>query len=208
MATALNSTMPALAAARADALPLPTGSEPAPLPDFETLYDDYADFVWRNARRLGVLPDAVDDVVQEVFLVAHRRLCDVERPQALRAWMFSIVIRVVREHRRHARRKDPAQRFGAVMVDPEQLADARSNCPQACAERADAVRLLHQLLSELDDTKREVFVLAELEEMTELEIAEVLGENVNTVHSRLRAARKGFENAAQRQCSRDEWRLR
>lgn len=197
--------MPAQAAARADVMTLPTGSEPARLPDFETLYDDYADFVWRNARRLGVLPDAVDDVVQEVFLVAHRRLCDVEQPQALRAWMFSIVIRVVREHRRHARRKDPAQRPGAVMVDPEQLADERSNCP---AERADAVRLLHQLLSELDDAKREVFVLAEMEEMTELEIAEVLGENVNTVHSRLRAARKGFESAAQRQRSRDEWRLR
>ena len=200
--------MPVQAAARADVVSLSTGSEPAPLPDFESLYDDYADFVWRNARRLGVLPAAVDDVVQEVFLVAHRRLSEVERPQALRAWMFSIVIRVVREHRRHVRRKDPAQRRGATIVDPEQLADGRSNCPQACAERADAVRLLHQMLSELDDAKREVFVLAELEEMTELEIAEVLGENLNTVHSRLRAARKGFENAAQRQRLRDEWRLR
>jgi len=205
VATALNSTMSSTAAARAGDC---TQSVPAPLPDFETLYDEYADFAWRNARRLGVLPEALDDVVQEVFLVAHRRLGDVQYPQALRAWMFSIVIRVVREHRRHLRRKDPAHRLGAVTLDPEQLADERPNSPLASAERADAVRLLHQLLSELDDGKREVFVLAELEEMTELEIAEVLGENVNTVHSRLRAARKAFEIAAERQRSRDEWRLR
>jgi RNA polymerase sigma-70 factor (ECF subfamily) len=201
--------MSSTAAARAgDCVASPTESVPAPLPDFESLYDDYADFAWRNARRLGVLPEALDDIVQEVFLVAHRRLSDVQCPQSLRAWMFSIVIRVVREHRRHLRRKDPAQRLGAAMLDPEQLADERPNSPHACAERADAVRLLHQLLSELDDDKREVFVLAELEEMTELEIAEVLRENVNTVHSRLRAARKAFELAAERQRSRDEWRLR
>jgi RNA polymerase sigma-70 factor (ECF subfamily) len=201
--------MPSTAAAGAEACPSPpAATTPAALPDFETLYDDYVDFVWRNARRLGVLPEAIEDVVQDVFLVAHRRLADVVRPESLRAWVFSIVIRVVRDYRRTLRRKDPAQRLGANGVDPEQLADERRPSPQLCAERADAVRLLHQLLAELDDAKREVFVLAELEEMTELEIAEVLGENVNTVHSRLRAARKAFEAAAQRQRSHDEWRLR
>jgi RNA polymerase sigma-70 factor (ECF subfamily) len=178
------------------------------VPDFDTLYDDYADFVWRNARRLGVAPAALDDVMQEVFCVAHRRLADVTQPESLRAWMFGIVIRVVRDHRRTLRRKDPAKRLGGNSVDPDLLADDREHGPHACAERADAVRLLHELLSELDDAKREVFVLAELEEMTEPEIAEVLGENANTVHSRLRAARKAFESAAQRQRSRDAWRLR
>jgi RNA polymerase sigma-70 factor (ECF subfamily) len=178
------------------------------MPDFDTLYDEYADFVWRNARRLGVAPAALDDVMQEVFCVAHRRLADVTQPESLRAWMFGIVIRVVRDHRRTLRRKDPAKRLGSHGVDPDLLADEREHGPHACAERADAVRLLHELLSELDDAKREVFVLAELEEMTEPEIAEVLGENTNTVHSRLRAARKAFESAAQRQRSRDEWRLR
>jgi RNA polymerase sigma-70 factor (ECF subfamily) len=122
--------------------------------------------------------------------------------------MFSIVIRVVRDHRRSLRRKDPTKRLGAHQVDLELLADERQQSPHAHVERADAVRLLHELLSELDDAKREVFVLAELEEMTEQEIAEVLCENANTVHSRLRAARKAFELAAQRQRSRDEWRLR
>ena len=208
MATVLHRTMPATAAAR-EVSPLPlvaSGAVPA-LPDFDSLYDEYIDFVCRNVRRLCVTPAALDDVVQDVFVVAHRRLGDVQKPESLRAWMLSIVIRVVRDHRRSLRRKDPGQRLGTPNVDLDQLPDPRGNNPCAAAEQADSVRLLYQMLGELDDAKREVFVLAELEEMTEMEISEALGENVNTVHSRLRAARKAFDQAVERQRNRDEWRL-
>ncbi len=209
MATVLHRTMPATAAAReVSPLPLAALGVAAALPDFDTLYDDTIDFVCRNTRRLGVAPAALDDVVQDVYVVVHRRLRDVVKPESLRAWLLSIVIRVVRDHHRSLRRKDPGQQPGAVRVDPEQLPDPRVNHPYASAEQADAVRLLHQLLGELDDAKREVFVLAELEEMTEMEISEVVGENVNTVHSRLRAARKAFDQAVERHRTRDEWRLR
>ena len=47
----------------------------APL-DFDALYEDHFGLVWRTARRLGVPPAAADDVVQDVFLVVHRRLGD------------------------------------------------------------------------------------------------------------------------------------
>jgi RNA polymerase sigma-70 factor, ECF subfamily len=186
----------------------PVPGAAADVPDFDTLYDDYADFVWRNARRLGVAASALDDVMQDVFLVAHRRLGELSRPESLRAWMFGIVIRVVRDYRRRIKRKDPEQRSASPLLDPDQLADARAGNPQAEAEQNDAVRLLHAMLRELDDTKREVFVLAELEEMTELEISQALGENANTVHSRLRAAKKDFDQAVLRHRQRDEWRLR
>lgn len=184
-----------------------TASAPGGLPDFDRLYDDYFDFVCRNSRRLGVVPAAMDDVVQDVFVVAHRRLPDVEKPDSLRAWMLSIVLRVVRKHQRTTRRKGFMQHADG-QPEPDQLPDDGSASQQAWVEQADDVRLLHGLLAELDDTKREVFVLAELEEMTELEIAEALRENVNTVHSRLRAARKTFDQALQRYRARDAWRLR
>ena len=178
------------------------------LPDFGELYDKYADFVWRNARRLGVGEAALDDVMQDVFLVAHRRLREVSSPAALRSWMLSIVIRVVRDHRRSLRRKDPHHRSTAPVTEPDELADTRMGNPLASVEQSDAVRLLHSVLHELDDTKREVLVLSELEELTEAEIAEILDEGVNTVHSRLRAAKKAFEQALARHRTRDEWRLR
>jgi RNA polymerase sigma-70 factor (ECF subfamily) len=70
------------------------------------------------------------------------------------------------------------------------------------------VRLLGELLGELDDGKREVFVMAHLEEMTTSEIAEAVGENVNTVYSRLRAARVEFEQAFERHRARQAWKAR
>ena len=62
-------------------------------------------------------------------------------------------------------------------------------------ERVEALRVLDRLLAQLDEEKREVFVLAEIEQMTAAEIAEIIEVNVNTVGSRLRAARQEFEKA-------------
>ena len=60
------------------------------------------------------------------------------------------------------------------------------------------MRVLHRLLDELDDDKRTVFVLAELEQTTAPEIADALGIPLNTVYSRLRAARIEFDKALAR----------
>src|SRR5437868_5403915 len=63
-------------------------------------------------------------------------------------------------------------------------------------------------VDDVDDDKREVFVLAELEGMTAKEIADAIGSNASTVYSRLRAARLDFEKAADRYRRRDAWRMR
>jgi RNA polymerase sigma-70 factor (ECF subfamily) len=187
------------------AQPLPAA--PAPPVGFDAVYDECFDFVWRTVRRLGVAEESVDDVTQEVFFAVHRKLPDFAGRSSLRTWLFSIVLHVVRHHRRSWRRKD-AQRAPAEATTIDELPDRRSQGPLQAAETADNVRLLDRLLRELDDDKREVFVLAHLEQMTAPEIAEVIGENVNTVYSRLRAARDQFEQALERQRARDAWRRR
>jgi RNA polymerase sigma-70 factor (ECF subfamily) len=50
----------------------------------------------------------------------------------------------------------------------------------------------------MDEDKREVFVLAEIEALSVVEIADVLGVNLNTVYSRLRTARQTFQRALER----------
>ena len=70
--------------------------------------------------------------------------------------------------------------------------------PHDLSVLADRQRLLIQLLGELDEAKREVFALAEIEGFTAPEIAEALELPVNTVYSRLRAARQAFEQAMAR----------
>jgi RNA polymerase sigma-70 factor (ECF subfamily) len=172
------------------------------LPSFQELYDAHFDFIWREACRLGVPPSSVEDVVQDTFLVLHRRMNDYDGRTPIKAWLLGMVFRVVSDHRRRFRRKDapcvpqPADSDGNVLLA------AATKSPSAEAEQAEQVRLLETLLAELDEDKRELLVLSELEEMTVPEIAEMLGANVNTIYGRLRAARREFEAAYARHCAR------
>jgi RNA polymerase sigma-70 factor (ECF subfamily) len=131
----------------------------------------------------------LEDVVQEVFIVAHRRLAEFEGRASLKTWLFGITRRVVRDHFRSARRK-PLELLGQLEPADVDAADAET---QVAAQQG--TRLLHALLAQLDQDKREVFVLAELEQMSAPEIALALEQNLNTVYARLRAARQAFEQA-------------
>ena len=169
---------------------------------FDDVYREHFAFVRRAAKRLGASDGSLADVVQEVFVVVHRRLGDFEGRSSVKTWLFGIALRIVRDHRRAVRRRpvEPA-------VDVDTL-ESSANGPAENAERAEAVRVLHALLDELADERREVFVMADLEQMSMPEIAETLGINVNTAYARLRLARQEFEQALARHRARDQWRLR
>ncbi len=174
---------------------------PSPLPaaeplSFDAVYECHFDFVWRSVRRLGVDERSLDDAAQDVFIVVHRRLAELEKRDSIKSWLFGIARRVAHDHRRRAARKDRGSVF------PDNLQD-RGPSPRDNAARAEAVGLLYSFLDTLDDDKRETFILAELEQMTVPEIADAVGANVNTIYSRLRAARKAFEQAAMRMRARE-----
>jgi RNA polymerase sigma-70 factor, ECF subfamily len=149
-----------------------------------------------NARRLGVGDDAVDDVLQQVFLVAHRRLPELAMAWSEKAWLFGVLPRVMRDHKRSVRRKSP-HRFFAV-TDRKTLADERGRQPDESVARLEAAALVRRWLDALDDDKSEVFIIAELEQLSAREISEATGMNPSTVYSRLRAARQAFEVEAAR----------
>ncbi len=174
--------------ARADAI---AGGRPS----FDDLYEAQVDFVWRSARRLGVDEGSLDDVVQQVFLVVHRRLAEFEGRSSTKTWLFSILLNAVREHKRALRRKSPHHDAGPT--DPDTLVDPLvANNPERALERAEASRVIDTLLEPLEGDKRVVFVMAELEQMSPAEIARATGLDVKTIYARLRAARIDFERAA------------
>lgn len=164
--------------------------------DFETIYDGYFDFVWRSLRRLGVPEASADDATQDVFVVVHRRLADFEGRSSMRTWLFGIALRVARSHRRRTMRKGNLDPLPADLV-------STGLGPEAEVERRRAAQFLDTFLESLDEDKRAVFVLAEMEQMTAPEIEEALGVKLNTVYSRLRAARKAFESAVRRHRAKD-----
>jgi RNA polymerase sigma-70 factor (ECF subfamily) len=171
---------------------------------FDDFYNEHLLFVWRNARRLLGFDSLVDDVVQEVFLVAHRRLPEFDWKGSPRAWLFAILRRVVSDHRRSQRRRGEGHGGDG---DVDGIA-ARDSHPDRKVEKAQALRLLYAYLEQLDDAKREVFILAEFEQMTAPEIGEALGiSNVTTVRARLRDARRQIGELVERQ-QRQEGRSR
>jgi RNA polymerase sigma-70 factor (ECF subfamily) len=150
------------------------------------VYEEHFDFVWRFVTHRGVPRSAVDDVVQEVFIVVHRKLGTFEGRSSLRTWLSMIARRVARDHVKK-RGNTPV---GEPLGDNEPSATEN---PAEALEQKRAARLLAGLLGKMSEIQRDVFVLHEMEQMTGAEIAEALGVNENTVHTRLRAARQIFE---------------
>ena len=167
---------------------------------FSAIYTAYFDFVWSSVRRLGVGEEAVDDVVQEVFVIIHSRLHTIQQPESLRSWVYGVTRRTVSGYHR-ARKARSAHGLEVGVVD--ETFPAPQLTPLEQTEHNDQLQLLAKLLAELDETKREVFVLAELEEMTAPEIAQALEIPLNTAYSRLRAARQAFEQALARHTARE-----
>jgi RNA polymerase sigma-70 factor, ECF subfamily len=166
--------------------------------DFDAVYAQNAGFVWRSLRLLGVPADALDDAVQEVFLVVHRRLGEFEGRSSVRTWLYAIARRIARNLRRGAGRR------GAPESIVSDLADPAAGSPRELAEKAEAGRVLLDLMRCLSEEQREVFLLVEIEEMSVPEAAEALGTNLNTCYSRLRAARARFERELAARHRRDD----
>ena len=172
-------------------------TEPASeeMPPFAEIYERHFDFVWRSARRLGVSTAAIDDVVQEIFIVIHAKLATVRHPSSLRSWIYGVARRTVSDHRRSQRVRDAS---GPVLAAQHEFEHPVPPTPFDLTEQNDQVKLLFSVLEGLDPLKREVFMLGELEEMTAPEIAAILEIPLNTAYSRLRAARQAFEQALAR----------
>jgi RNA polymerase sigma-70 factor (ECF subfamily) len=158
------------------------------VPAFDEVFRENVPFVWRTLRRLGVRDADVADVCQEVFVVVHRRLPDFDGRAALRTWIYGICARTASQYRRRAPqlKEIAGTDFERMTVAPEQ---------EESVERKWARRRLDRALSELDDDKRAVFVLYELEELPMKEVAVALGCPLQTAYSRLHAARREVEEA-------------
>ena len=169
----------------------------------EELYDRHADYIYHSLRRLGVPLAGLPDALQDVFVVAHRRLPELDATGQVRSWLFVVAMGVARNHRRTLRRKAPEHDGCATPIDPDHLG-GRTDEPFERVAHAERIKLFYDLLDTLDEDKRAVFVLAELEELTVPEIAVTLSINLNTAYARLRAARQKFEHALARFRARDQ----
>jgi len=192
-----DSTAAALSASETQATDNP--SDLCSIPPFQKIYEQYFTFVWSSARRLGVEPAAIDDLVQDIFIVIHARAESLEKPEALRSWIYGVVRRTVSAHQRARRTRAAVGLTTAV----EEIASYAPTPLEQTEQNADLL-LLQNLLAQMEESKREVFCLVELEELTVPEAADALQIPLNTAYSRLRAARQAFEAALARHEARNK----
>jgi RNA polymerase sigma-70 factor (ECF subfamily) len=147
------------------------------------------EFIWRSLRGLGVATASVDDAAQQVFWIAAQKL-DAITVGSERAFLFSTA-RGVAANARRSRARSREQADDGVLST---MADAAPD-PEQAAQTSQAKRLLERVLAGMDEDTRTVFVLFELEGLTSVEIADLLGIPVGTVASRLRRAREEFQLA-------------
>jgi RNA polymerase sigma-70 factor, ECF subfamily len=157
-------------------------------PKIEALFAEHVRFVWRILAAHGIRSADVEDLTQEVFLVAHRRIEEGDEGRSPRSWLYAIAIRIAANHRRlaHVRRERPEEVVAApaATIDPDESIDR-----ERLRER------LYAALETLEEDKRHVLVLYELEGLPMKEVAQMLGCPLSTLYTRLYAAREDLGRA-------------
>jgi RNA polymerase sigma-70 factor (ECF subfamily) len=161
---------------------------------FNDFYTKHAQFVARSLRRLGIHDELLDDALQEVFVVVYRKLPQLQGDEHEKTWVFRITMNVAANLRRQNQRWLTKLGGGSEAL-PQDLTSPDDQLGRLLQD--ERLALLYQVLGTLDEDKRNVFVLHELEQLGVPEVAEALGLNLNTAYSRLRAARAAFEHGVQ-----------
>lgn len=169
----------------------PNDRDPAGPLVFDEVFRSHFRYVWNSLRRLGVRPADLEDLTHDVFVIVHRKgdQYDPERP--LKPWLFAIAANCASDYRRKASHRREFARDDIEMVDPtpSTLETLESKERRLLVERA---------LASVDESRLDVFVMHELDQVPMPEVALALGIPLNTGYSRLRLARADFAAAIKR----------
>ncbi|HEY4221993.1 MAG TPA: sigma-70 family RNA polymerase sigma factor [Myxococcota bacterium] len=170
----------------ARAVPFVLSRSEADVVDVGHLFVLHAPFLVRVVERLTGSPAQAEDIVQEAFIVAHRRRRELRDQPEVRGWLYRVCANLVRQHRRSLWRK--LRLLGAVAAEPT----AAAPVPDDVAARRESGRKIRACILALPFDKREAFVLFELEGESTRAVAALLGVPEGTVSSRLSSAREIF----------------
>ncbi|HEY2902899.1 MAG TPA: sigma-70 family RNA polymerase sigma factor [Polyangia bacterium] len=173
--------------------PMLQEAEPVRADGFDALFRQHGAVVARWAAALGGPELEIEDAVQEVFMVAHRRLSEFRGDAKVTTWLFQITRRVVSGQRRRARWRQwlrgSAEDVAGHLATPELG-------PVEALERREAARRLYAVLDQMNEKYRMVLVLTKMEGLDADQIARVSGVSSVTVRVWLHRARAQFQQLA------------
>lgn len=165
----------------------------------------YAEAYPRIRRYIGSIvhdQTEAEDLTQDAFLRAYRSREALRDPQAQLTWLYRIATNVSVDRMRQRARRPAIESAEAEEIDPPDEGLAL----QKVIEQGEMSRCIQGFLSALPDNYRAVMMMADLQEMSGREIAELLGISVATVKIRLHRARQKLRAAIAAECAltRDE----
>ncbi len=152
---------------------------------FRALYLNNFDSVWATLRGMGLPPADAEDLAQEVFTLAFRRMTSVDSRNGVRAWLFATA-----RHLAANLARTNSRRVRKHLALTEHLPLPQSPTVEDSVAVHRALLELDAILNEMSDEKREAFVLGEFGGLGRVELGRALGVNPSTAYSRLRAARR------------------
>lgn len=153
----------------------------------EDLFVAHAAYVASFLRRLGMPASEVDDLVQDVFLIAHTKGGFTPGEAKPRSWLSAIAVRLVQNKRRSfARNREDANDIAI------EFAATSDKTPAEQLELQRSLERVQSALDSMDVEHRATFILYELENESCQTISELLQVPVGTVYSRLHKARQRF----------------
>jgi len=158
---------------------------------FRQIYDREFNYVWHSLRRFGVWDRDLEDAAHDAFVVIHRKLHTYDQDRPLKPWLVGIAFRIASDFRRRAQHRHE------IVSDEIEAVDTAGDALQQIDAR-ERRGLVRQALDTLDEDKRAVMVLHEIEGHTIVAVSEMLEVPLNTCYSRLRLARERFTSAVKR----------
>ena len=158
--------------------------------DFADVFDEYQRPMYKYLLRMTQNLAEAEDLTQETFIRVDRSLATFRGESSLSTWIYRIATNVSMDH---FKRKTTRQAKAAVSLDEsesdgEWIADEQSSSPEQLAAKSEMSDCVHGYVLRLSPSYRAVLVLADLQGLTNREIAEVLDCSLSTVKIRLHRA--------------------
>ncbi len=158
---------------------------------FKELFEKHKTFVWNVSYRMTYDFDEAEDIAQEVFIKVWKSISKFRGTSRFSTWVYRITVNSALNTLGKAARNESHFDEGAMAhIDTQRFMDQN---PEANLAQIEAERILAQLLAKLDNERRIVIILREIEGLSYEEIAETTGAPIGTVRSRIARGRKDLE---------------
>jgi RNA polymerase sigma-70 factor (ECF subfamily) len=161
---------------------------------FDTIYRDHVDLIYRYANRLCGEVEAAKDLVQETFLNAYRGFKDFRGDAQVSTWLYTIASRACLRMRRK-KKGEPERELSLDEFVPTSEGEFRLQIPvdgltpEEAFQNKELRQALDQAINKLPKKYRMVLVLRDMEGLSAKEVGTVMGLNERAVKSRLHRAR-------------------